>query len=66
MKAIITINFHDDHTQLVLAKCQQWVEFLQGSGIDATFLISSEPKPAADLWEAAQGSTAIEEGIEDV
>jgi len=60
LTATISIVFGEESAGLVLAKCHQWVEFLQASGVDATFLvqpgeaevIEPETQPVADLWQA--------------
>jgi len=60
LTATISIVFGEESAGLVLAKCNQWVEFLQASGLEATFLVQlgdtevaePETQPVADLWQA--------------
>ncbi len=53
MKATFTIHFSVHSAPLVTAKLQQWTEFLQATGIEASLTIDPDDSPAADLWQAA-------------
>lgn len=55
MKATLYVNFDEPNTPLVISKLQQWTEFLQAAGVDATFIVQPDDPPAADLWQALNG-----------
>jgi hypothetical protein len=64
MKATLVVHFSGEaQTLVVTAKLQQWVEFLQAAGIDASFRVERDETPISDLWQAAQ-SSAIDPSIE--
>jgi hypothetical protein len=56
MKGTINIHFTDNDAPFVIAKLQQWTEFLHATGIDARFTVSDDDPPAADLWQALNES----------
>jgi len=63
MKATLTASFGSASAPIVLAKLEQWTEFLQATGIDASFVVEADEvaSPIADMHTVLE---SFVEGIE--